>query len=71
MATASSTKEKVRTKLKVPKRYNVVMHNDDFTPMNFVVEILIQLFNKGNDEAVLLMLTVHRRGKSSCRNLFL
>ena len=64
MATASSTKEKVRTKLKVPKRYNVVMHNDDFTPMDFVVEILIQLFNKGNDEAVLLMLTVHRRGKA-------
>lgn len=60
MATATSTKEKVRTKLQEPKRFKVVMHNDDFTPMEFVVKILMQIFNKQYDEAVTLMMTVHK-----------
>lgn len=60
MASATSTKEKSKLKLKEPKRYSVVMHNDDFTPMDFVVEILIQVFNKGHNEAVTLMMTVHK-----------
>ena len=40
VATATSTKEKSKIKIKEPKRYKVVMHNDDFTPMDFVVDIL-------------------------------
>ena len=60
MATAASTKEKTKVKLKEPKRYSVVMHNDDFTPMDFVVEVLIQIFIKGYEDAVTLMMTVHK-----------
>ena len=60
VATATSTKEKSKIKIKEPKRYKVVMHNDDFTPMDFVVDILMQIFGKGKDEAVTLMMTVHK-----------
>ena len=59
MATVTSTKEKTRTKLQEPKRFKVIMHNDDFTPMDFVVELLMQIFRKQYEEAVALMLTVH------------
>lgn len=68
MATATSTKEKTKLKLKEPKRYNVVMHNDDFTPMDFVVQILIEIFNKGYDEAVVLMMTVHKSQRAVVAN---
>lgn len=60
MATVTFTKEKVETVLKEPKRYKVIMHNDDFTPMEFVVELLMQVFKKQYDEAVVLMMTVHK-----------
>lgn len=64
MSVATSTKEKIRTKLQEPKRFNVVMHNDDFTPMDFVVKILMEIFNKPYDEAVVLMMTVHKCQKA-------
>lgn len=60
MATKSSIKEKSDVKIKVPKKYVVVMHNDDFTPMDFVVEILMQIFNKEYEEAVSIMMQVHK-----------
>lgn len=60
MATVTSTKEKTRVKIQEPKRFKVVMHNDDVTPMDFVVAILMQIFKKQYEEAVALMLTVHK-----------
>lgn len=64
MATFASTKEKTRLKIKEPKKYKVIMHNDDFTPMDFVVMILVQIFNKPQEEAIALMMNVHKNGKA-------
>ena len=55
------TREK--KKVDVPKRYNVVMINDDFTPMDFVIEILIGVFGKTLDDALALTFEVHKSGK--------
>lgn len=68
MSTVASVKEKTSLKLKEPKRYNVIMHNDDFTTMDFVVKILIQIFNKGYEEAVALMMTVHQSQRAVIGN---
>lgn len=64
MATKSSFKEKDRFQLKEPKFYQVIMLNDDFTPMDFVVRILIDIFHKDALNAERLMLQVHRNGKA-------
>ena len=42
-----------------PQKYKVLIHNDDFTPMDFVVEILVTIFRKPEPDAVSLMLSVH------------
>lgn len=61
---AVSFQTDIKNKIKEPKKYNVVMYNDDFTTMEFVVYILVNIFNKNNQEAVSLMLTVHKSGKA-------
>jgi ATP-dependent Clp protease adaptor protein ClpS len=53
-----------RVKLKPPSMWTVVLHNDDFTPMEFVVIVLTQVFNLGQDAAVHVMLDVHNNGKA-------
>ena len=53
-------------KLEIPSMYNVVMFNDDFTPMEFVVEVLETFFNKDREAATRVMLTVHTVGKAVC-----
>jgi ATP-dependent Clp protease adaptor protein ClpS len=55
-----------RVKSKKPSLYKVVMLNDDFTPMDFVVEILKNLFHKSEDEAVRIMLEIHQKGAAIC-----
>lgn len=47
-----------------PPQYHVVMHNDDYTPMEFVVEVLTTFFNLDRDNATQVMLTVHTRGRA-------
>ncbi len=54
---------KDREKLDRPKKYKVVFYNDDFTPMNLVTSILIEVFNKGLPEAEAIKMRVHRQGK--------
>lgn len=56
--------EEARPRVKRPPLYKVVMHNDDFTPMDFVVEVLQSFFRLPRDAAVQVMLTVHTRGKA-------
>ena len=46
-----------------PNRYNVVFINDDFTPMDFVVQLLVEVFNKTLEEAKDVTLQIHEKGK--------
>lgn len=62
MSTQGSVLEKTRVKVREPKRYHVIMHNDDFTTMEFVVEILMDIFHKNKQEAEKIMLNVHHKG---------
>lgn len=57
MATQTQTAEK--TKIKFPSQYQVVLHNDDKTTFEFVVELLVDVFNKSIEEAVGLTMKVH------------
>ena len=54
-----SVKERSETKIKIPKRYKVLFYNDDFTPMEFVVLVLNEIFEKDYNEAVKLMLEIY------------
>ncbi|MGG7176670.1 ATP-dependent Clp protease adaptor ClpS [Clostridium paraputrificum] len=64
MGINTSIKEITKIKIKEPKRYKVVMYNDDFTSMEFVVFILVNIFKKSNEEAVTIMMSVHKAGKA-------
>jgi ATP-dependent Clp protease adaptor protein ClpS len=57
---------KAKPKTKKPSMYKVLMLNDDYTPMEFVVHILERFFNKNRSEATRIMLHVHRRGVGVC-----
>lgn len=57
---------KTRPKTKKPAMYKVLMLNDDYTPMDFVVHILLSYFQKSEDEAVQIMLNVHQTGVGLC-----
>lgn len=57
---------KPRPKTKKPSMYKVLILNDDYTPMEFVVHILERFFNKNRQEATDIMLHVHRRGVGIC-----
>jgi len=57
---------KPRTRTKKPAMYKVLMLNDDYTPMEFVVDVLEAVFSKGHDEAMKIMLHVHQRGVGVC-----
>jgi len=60
----SKLSNELKTELKKPKMYVVIMHNDDYTTMQFVVEVLIQIFNKSSVEASELMMKVHTKGSA-------
>lgn len=49
-----------------PPMYRVLLHNDDYTTMEFVVELLMYIFNKSFEDATRIMLNVHRNGKGVC-----
>ena len=53
-------------KTKKPSLYKVLLLNDDYTPMEFVIVVLERFFNKGRDEATRIMLHVHQKGVGVC-----
>ena len=57
---------KTRPKTRKPAMYKVLMLNDDYTPMEFVVHVLERFFQKSREEATRIMLHVHRRGVGVC-----
>lgn len=63
METNANIVEKVKREIKKPKNFKVIMHNDDFTTMEFVVAILNDIFNKNIEEANKIMMEVHKSGK--------
>ena len=65
MSVQGETREKTRIDIREPKHYRVIMHNDDFTTMEFVVDILRDIFRKGEVEAIHLMMLVHECGRAS------
>ena len=61
--TGGAVKERVRGETNEPALFGVVLLNDDYTPMDFVVEVLETLFQKGPAEAYRIMMQVHREGR--------
>jgi len=57
---------KTRTRTKTPSPYKVLMLNDDYTPMEFVVHVLQAIFKMGIEDATRVMLHVHQRGVGVC-----
>lgn len=51
-----------RTRTRSPRRFRVLLHNDDFTTMEFVVDVLVRHFHKAATEATQVMLEVHHKG---------
>ena len=61
-----NTKLEIKPKTKIPSLYRVLMMNDDYTPMEFVIEVLEKFFQKNREEATQIMLHVHQRGVGVC-----
>ena len=58
--------ERVESELMPPSMYKVILNNDDYTPMDFVIEVLQIFFRKNEQEATDIMLTIHHQGKGIC-----
>ena len=59
-------RERVHTNIREPRKYKVLIHNDDFTTMDFVVDVLMRYFNKNFAEAEDIMYQVHEQGSGVC-----
>ncbi|HEY8892162.1 MAG TPA: ATP-dependent Clp protease adaptor ClpS [Clostridium sp.] len=60
-----SIKEKIEIKIKKPSMYMVIIHNDDYTSMEFVVQVLVGVFKKQVVEATKIMFDVHKKGSGT------
>ena len=60
----TAVRDRIRTNLREPRRYKVIIYNDDFTTMEFVVLVLTSVFFKSAEEAEALMLAVHKSGSA-------
>jgi ATP-dependent Clp protease adaptor protein ClpS len=63
MSDNTKIKEDILIKLKRPKMYRVILNNDDYTTMEFVVEVLVSVFHKNATEATIIMMDVHEKGR--------
>jgi ATP-dependent Clp protease adaptor protein ClpS len=64
--TIGDIKLETKPKTKIPALYRVLMMNDDYTPMEFVIEVLEKFFQKSREESTQIMLHVHQRGVGVC-----
>ena len=55
-----------KDKIEVPRMYRVIIHNDHYTSMDFVVEVLTKIFHMTAEKAHKVMLDVHKKGKGTC-----
>lgn len=62
----TQVEQDTREKVKRPAMFRVILLNDDYTPMDFVIEVLAKFFNMDSDKATEIMLTIHYKGKASC-----
>lgn len=62
--TLTATRPKSEQQTKKPRLYKVLLHNDDYTTMEFVIEVLMKFFHKNQAEATHLMLYVHHKGRA-------
>jgi len=56
----------VEDQLQEPRQFKVLLHNDDYTSMEFVVEVLVKIFGKTEAEAFAIMMSVHEKGLGLC-----
>ena len=61
-----TVEQKSKLKPKLPKNYKVILLNDDYTPMEFVVDVIQKVFRKTHDEATKIMLQIHTEGIGIC-----
>ncbi|ABB43739.1 ATP-dependent Clp protease adaptor protein ClpS [Sulfurimonas denitrificans DSM 1251] len=66
MATNIDLETKEKVKIKYPKKYKVLLLNDDYTSMEFVIDILITIFHKNYEQAHQIMLEIHKKTKGIC-----
>ncbi len=64
MSVKGAAKERTDSRLKEPRQYRVIMLNDDFTTMEFVVAVLVDVFHKDELTAQVLMMQVHKNGQA-------
>lgn len=62
----SQSNVSVDIEVREPRRFRVLLHNDDYTTMEFVIDILMSIFRKSPDEAMTIMLSVHEKGLGTC-----
>ncbi len=63
---ADIVQDKAKDEVKPPRRFIVLMHNDDYTTMEFVVQTLMEIFRKNIHDAVQIMLDIHHEGVGEC-----
>ena len=66
IASFENKTQELKPKTKKPPMFDVILLNDDFTPMDFVVYVLKEIFNHNDDKANEIMLKVHNEGEASC-----
>ena len=62
--TQEAVKQKTAVELRYPPRYDVIIFNDDYTPVEFLIKLLVEIFNKNVDTAKELTMTVHEHGQA-------